>query len=271
MNEHTKIENQLQYYLEQFTYLHQLILEDSRHIVDLENLIDEYSQWILQPLAEHHYLTWNDLETKISFTKKLQEVSAKCVKQVEVIRAQRLLNGRVSTSGYFENIEHCINEEFGRWQIGQNDKLLLIGSGAYPMTLIQVAKETGAAVIGIDIDSEAVDLGQRVVNVLAPNEDIVISNQTVDQLEDIQSVTHIIFSSTIPIKYDILNELYTLTNDEVVVAMRYGDDMKALFNYPSQATDETQWRCEELQTRPKQIFDIALYRKVTSKVGVEHV
>ena len=35
------------------------------------------------------------------------------------------------------------------------------------MTLIQVAKETGAAVIGIDIDSEAVDLGQRVVNVLA--------------------------------------------------------------------------------------------------------
>lgn len=217
MNEHTKIENQLQYYLEQFTYLHQLVLEDSRHIVDLENLIDEYSQWILQPLAEHHYLTWNDLETKISFTKKLQEVSAKCVKQVEVIRAQRLLNGRASTSGYFENIEHCINEEFGRWQIGQNDKLLLIGSGAYPMTLIQVAKETGAAVIGIDIDSEAVDLGQRVVNVLAPNEDIVISNQTVDQLEDIQSVTHIIFSSTIPIKYDILNELYTLTNDEVVV------------------------------------------------------
>lgn len=84
-------------------------------------------------------------------------------------------------------------------------------------------------------------------------------------------MTHIIFSSTIPIKYDILNELYTLTNDEVVVAMRYGDDIKALFNYPSQATDETQWRCEELQTRPKQIFDIALYRKVTSKVGVEHV
>ncbi len=41
MNEHTKIENQLQYYLEQFTYLHQLVLEDSRHIVDLENLIDE--------------------------------------------------------------------------------------------------------------------------------------------------------------------------------------------------------------------------------------
>ena len=39
------------------------------------------------------------------------------------------------------------------------DKLLLIGSGAYPMILIQVAKETGASVIGIDIDPQAVDLG----------------------------------------------------------------------------------------------------------------
>jgi hypothetical protein len=44
---------------------------------------------------------------------------------------------------------------------------------------------------------------QRVVNVLAPNEDIHISNQTVDQLSDIKEVTHIIFSSTIPVKYEI--------------------------------------------------------------------
>lgn len=89
------------------------------------------------------------------------------------------------------------------------------------MTLIQVAKETGASVIGIDIDPQAVDLGQRVVNVLAPNEDIQISNQTVDQLPDINEVTHIIFSSTIPVKYDILAQLFELTNDHVVVAMRW--------------------------------------------------
>lgn len=84
MNDHTKIENQLQYYLEQFTYLHQLVLEDSRHIVDLENLIDEYSQWILQPLAEHHYLTWNDLETKNELN---QEASRGISKMCETSRS----------------------------------------------------------------------------------------------------------------------------------------------------------------------------------------
>ena len=38
--------------------------------------------------------------------------------------------------------------------------------------------------IGIDIDPQALDLGQRIVKVLAPNEDIEITHQTVDQLED---------------------------------------------------------------------------------------
>ncbi len=69
---------------------------------------------------------------------------------------------------------------------------MLVGSGAYPMTLIQVAKETGAAVIGIDIDPTAVDLGQRIVKVLAPNEDIEITEQTVNQLADIKSDTYYI-------------------------------------------------------------------------------
>ena len=57
------------------------------------------------------------------------------------------------------------------------------------MTLIQVAKETGASVIGIDIDP-ALDLGQRIVKVLAPNEDIEITHQTVDQLEDTHDDAH---------------------------------------------------------------------------------
>ena len=58
----------------------------------------------------------------------------------------------------------------------------------------------------------------------------LVSNQTVDQLEDIQSDSYY-FQFDDTYQNDILNEL-TLTNDEVVVAI-CGDDMKALFNYPS--------------------------------------
>ncbi len=67
---------------------------------------------------------------------------------MEVITSGDILLQRTGVpTGYFDNIEHCIDEEFGQCSIASNDKLLLVGSGAYPMTLIQVAKETGASVI----------------------------------------------------------------------------------------------------------------------------
>ncbi len=75
--------------------------------------------------------------------------------------------------------------------------------------------------LSIDIDPQAVDLGRRIVNVLAPNEDITITDQKVSELKDIKDVTHIIFSSTIPLKYSILEELYDLTNENVNLAMRF--------------------------------------------------
>ncbi|WP_436955538.1 staphylopine biosynthesis enzyme CntL [Staphylococcus sp. AS1337] len=258
-------------YLLNFETLYANVLKNSDYIDALEILVDEYSQFILNPVFRRLYEDWEDEAVKEHLTSRLQFISAQCVKQVEVIRAQRLLDGKASTSGYFDNIERCINEEFGQCHITENDKLLLVGSGAYPMTLIQVAKETGASVIGIDIDPMAVDLGQKIIKVLAPNEDIEITEQTVDQLVDIKEVTHIIFSSTIPIKYAILEQLYDLTNENVVVAMRFGDGIKSLFNYPSKEISLGKWRCVDKRIQPNQIFDIALYRKAAIKVGVADV
>ncbi len=82
-------------------------------------------------------------------------------------------------------------------------------------------------------------------------------------------MTHIIFSSTIPLKYSILED--HLTNENVVVAMRFGDGIKAIFNYPSQETAEDKWQCVNKHMRPQQIFDIALYKKAAIKVGITDV
>ncbi|ELJ9316651.1 SAM-dependent methyltransferase, partial [Staphylococcus pseudintermedius] len=141
------------------------------------------------------------------------------------------------------------------------DTVLLVGSGAYPMTLVQIAKETGARVIGIDIDEEAVRYGQQVIRILAPDASIEIHQATVSELEGIQNVTHVIFSSTVEMKYDILEELYHLTGHDIVVSMRYGDGLKSIFNYPKQETHPQQWTFVDDITRPDQIFDIALYQK----------
>lgn len=270
-NSKINIQEKLETYLSEFEIQYTETIKNSNNIKKLELLIEDYSAFILNQQYQLAYLVWPDIQKKDMLTQKLANISAKCVKQMEMIRAQRLLEGRASSSNYFENIEHCINEEFGQFKVTAKDKLLLIGSGAYPMTLIQFAKSTGAEVIGIDIDETAVNLGKRVARTLAPEAKIHITNQKVEQLADLHTVTHIIFSSTVPIKYDILDQLYELTNDQVVISMRYGNHFKALFNYPTEPTDAQKWTCVNEQIRDNQIFDIAIYQKALVEVGVGDV
>ncbi|PHK50153.1 staphylopine biosynthesis enzyme CntL [Staphylococcus edaphicus] len=264
------INEQLEIYLKAFEQRYTEVVQNNENIHKLEELIERYSGFVLDQQYQQAYTSWLDIKEKQRMTQQLADISAKSVKLMEELRAQRLLNGEASTSQYFENIEHCINEEFGQCKVRANDKLLLVGSGAYPMTLIQVAKEIGAEVIGIDIDDTAVDLGQRVAKTLAPEANIHISNKTVAQLEDIDTVTHIIFSSTVPIKYQILDQLYALTNNQVVISMRYGNGFKALFNYPMEETNLKKWKCVHKQLRANQIFDVAIYRKSLVKAGVRN-
>lgn len=265
------IKEKINGFLTEFEHQYNKTIKNSENINKLEALIEKYSEFILDEYYLHMYENWVDSSEKKRMTQQLADITAKSVKQMEILRAQRLLDGKMSTSQYFENIEHCINEEFGQCKVTANDTLLLVGSGAYPMTLIQVAKETGAKVIGIDIDEKAVELGQQVVRMLAPEVNIHITNKTVDQLEDIKAVTHIIFSSTVPVKYEILEQLYDLTNEHVVIAMRYGNGFKSLFNYPTKKVDFEKWQCVHRHIRSNQIFDVALYRKALIKVGVRNV
>lgn len=228
----------------------------------LEKLIDIYGQFIRHPFYEQAYKAWQDEAVKTRLTQQLIAITAECVKAVEIVRARRLIKGQPMKSDYFDNIEYCISEEFRHCQLTKDDTLLLIGSGAYPMTLIQVAKETGASVIGIDIDEEAVQLGRQVVQRLAPSYDIQIYHGPVEQLARLQEVTHVMMSSTIPVKYQILDQLYHLTSKPLYVSMRYGDGFKSLFNYPSEAVDQRKWRCIDQHHRPNHIFDIVIYQKV---------
>ena len=75
--------------------------KDEQYIDDLETLVDRYSQLILSPIAQHQFDSWNDKEAKVRLTQQLQDITAQCVKQVEVIRAKRLLDGRASTLWLF--------------------------------------------------------------------------------------------------------------------------------------------------------------------------
>ncbi|WP_145408653.1 class I SAM-dependent methyltransferase [Paenibacillus xylanexedens] len=233
------------------------------HSSELEALIDHYSRFVTDPenKAAWEQLAEQELDSLHPLVEELRQQSAYCVAIMEKYRALRLQRGDVQIADYFKNIEECIDKEFGSFHVTSQSKVLLVGSGSFPMTPLYIAKRTGAEVVGIDTDEEAITLGQKVVEILGAGLNIRLERILLEQLDYTREATHIIFSSTVANKYDLLDPLHDLTNDHVVVAMRYGDQLKSLFNYPMRETDSQKWKLADTVLRPDDVFDIALYQK----------
>ncbi|ANC20096.1 class I SAM-dependent methyltransferase [Bacillus cereus] len=251
-------------YLEKFKTLSEKYDHTINNYLELESLIDEYSNFIVNTRNQE---MWEKLQQQENcdlnqLIVSLREKSSRCVAIMEKYRALKLLSGVVEMTDYFKNIESCIAKEFGSFQITSNSKVLLVGSGSFPMTPLLIAKRTGAEVVGIDIDDEAIELGLGVVERLGTGLNIRLEKVSVENLDFTKDATHIICSSTVKEKYNILEQLHTLTNDNVVVAIRYGDQLKSLFNYPSKEVDKQKWNKIDDILRPDDVFDIELYRKV---------
>ncbi|MGE7946862.1 SAM-dependent methyltransferase [Lysinibacillus sp. NPDC093688] len=230
------------------------------YYLELEEAIDDYSSFITNSENENQ---WDNLEQTFEISlliEKLRKMSSDCVKMMEKYWALKYLHENEEMTDYFRNIESCIEKELSGFHITNKSKVLLVGSGPFPITLLSIAKRTGAEVLGIDIDDEAILLGRQVAAKLG-NHTIQIENKSVNELQSIQLISHIIFSSTVNCKYDILEQLHDLTNKDVMIAMRYGNALKSLFNYPMQTVDATKWRIVENIAVPHGVFDIALYQK----------
>jgi histidine 2-aminobutanoyltransferase len=263
MNTVITFQEHLSEFLEKFDDLSRRYDHTINNCSELGSLIDAYSKFITN---ERNKEAWEQLERQESsdlnqLVVGLRKKSALCVAIMEKYRAFKLQNGNVEMTDYFQNIESCIEKEFGSFRVTSKSKVLLVGSGSFPMTPLLIAKRTGAQVVGIDIDDEAINLGRNVVERLGAGLNIRLEKALVENLDYTKDVTHIIFSSTVESKYEILDQIHLLTNENVVVAMRYGDQLKSLFNYPSREVDGQKWRQVEKILRPDHVFDIALYKK----------
>lgn len=250
-------------FLKQFTYLAESYDGTTRHSSELQRIIDDYATLITDP--ENQYI-WEQMELGNDrefqqLTTELRNRSAHCVAIMEKYRALKFLNGLTEVTHYFKNIESCIEKEFGSFQVTAHAKVLLVGSGAFPMTPLQISKRTGAKVVGIDIDDEAIELGRKVVKELGSGLSIQLENVPLEQLDFTKEATHIIFSSTIAQKYELLEQLHMMTNEQVVVVMRYGNGLKSLFNYPMSEVNQDKWKLVETILHPDQVYDVAIYTK----------
>jgi hypothetical protein len=251
----------LNYFLLQFKQLNSTTIKTDDYFSKLERIICEFSSFILckENVEKWRSIIYDEIIDKLVL--ELRDQSAFAVWAIEKYRASELLKNNKNVDDYFNNIEMCIENEFESCRINSNSKVMLIGSGAFPMTLLLITKKTKADVIGLDIDSEAVHLAKKILAVLDNSGCIKVTSLPVEQLEFTKTATHIIFASTVKEKFAILNQLHSITNNDVIVAMRYGNDFKSLFNYPLEKIDKSLWTLEKNIIQPNSIFDIAIYLK----------
>lgn len=268
LNHMETLQHQMVQFLNRFTHAAAQYNGTTGSSLELEQAIEQFSSFVTD---ENNQRIWKEAEEqehehRHTLIDGLRSTSALCVAIMEKYRALKLLKEGDNRNDYFHNIEASIEKEFGSFRVSSNSKVVLVGSGSFPMTPLLIAKRTGASVIGIDIDKEAIELGRKVIHLLGKELPIRLENTTLEQLDGIGEATHIIFSSTVSIKYELLNWLHQAASPEVVVAMRYGNGLKSLFNYPMEHVDPQKWHLAETVARSEHIFDVAIYRKALMPV-----
>lgn len=259
----TSLLNDIDDFIDRFLEVNKKHQEGRALINDLEATLEKYTQFILN---DEYRQTWDALiDIEAPHIRERIDVirreSAHCVWAMEKYRASTLLESNDEPADYFKNVESCIEEEFGNFVVNKHARVLLIGVGAFPMTPLTIAKNTGAKIVGIDIDDEATAYAKKVLNVLGKDMDIEVHTQDYRSLPFVREATHIIIASTIPEKLDILRDLYELTNEDVVVSMRYGNGFKSLFNYPLVDSQQGKWRKANSIYFDDNVFDVAMFRK----------
>lgn len=255
--------NDLDGFIDRFSNINAQHLGGTWVVEDAERVLEDYTRFILNDSYRKNWEEYVDdgqaaISTRIDVVRK---ESAHCVWTMEKYRANTLLEKGDAPADYFKNVESCIDIEFGNFTIDKDACVLLIGVGAFPMTPMTIARNTGAKVVGIDIDEEAVEYAKKVLNLLGPDLDIQVNTESYRDLAFVKEASHIIIASTIPEKLEILRDLYDLTNDDVVVSMRYGNGFKSLFNYPLLESKQGQWRKADSIDFDDNVFDVVMFKK----------
>ncbi|WP_373231322.1 nicotianamine synthase family protein [Cohnella sp.] len=182
-----------------------------------------------------------------------------------------MLNKKLNISDYISILSNSVKEELVQFHIDKHSKVLFIGSGAFPLSALTIAKEAGADVLCLDVDVEAVDLGRKVVEKSGLGSKVQFSSTSVKGLSIVNEMTHVLIASLVSNKLEIVNDLENRINDNASMIIRYGNGLKSIFNCPLQEDLSAEWN-ETRINRSKSIYDtVILQPKTTRTIEVKQL
>ncbi|QAY65934.1 hypothetical protein [Paenibacillus protaetiae] len=193
--------------------------------------------------SEDHAVLWNrhagnnELQLAAGI---LRDNVAIALNKLELAEAGAFLMGELEIGGYVDALSSSVREELGLLQIGPESRVVFIGSGFFPLSAITIAREAGASVWAVDHHPDAVFCGRLV----AEQAGLAGQIRFIDRLDDklfLADATHVIVASFVKDKRIVLKKLLAAESASALIAMRYGNGIKSLFNFPLELEETCEW------------------------------
>lgn len=224
----------------------------------LKERIDKLCRFMTDEANENLWMLYGHHDDVQAHARMLRESSMQAVCDMEKYHSLCLCDKGRTVHGYLSILSGAVKEEFVRCRIDETSKVLFIGSGAFPLSALTIAGETGASVLGLDIDAEAVRLSNKVAEASGLHGKVRFSGIRIHDIVDVSEVTHVIIASLVPKKNELLDELKTIVHPDTKIVVRYGNGLKSVFNYPMEGVPEDEWIPSELPSCGK-LYDAVLF------------
>lgn len=226
--------------------------------------LGELCEFMVREETIRQWLVWGHDEEVQRQAERLREAAVEALCDVEKYQSKKISLIEMDGNKYLTTLIHSVKEDLKSFGINQQSKVLFIGSGAFPISVLTIAKEFGAEVMGLEIDLEAVQLARQVAKAFDIETSVSFSDEKLSSLAFLKETTHIIIASLVENKIEVLDQLKELIKNNVQIMLRYGNGVKSIFNYPFDYDLSEDWNQIQLIER-NPIFDTIILEMSTSQ------
>ncbi len=210
--------------------LFELSKKDKRFYGLLKEKLDEISNYIKCPLNNLNWSNFIFNEDQDEVILGIRKIVCNSLGYIEKYQTNKILRGEKDHFEYSKELELAVISEINDFEICKESNVLFVGSGAMPITAFTIFNETNSKIHCLDIDEEAIRLS-RELSKKWNIENISFVQSDVKDI-DIKEFTHIIVASLVENKIEMINYLLSKVEKHTKLIVRYGNNLKSIFNYP---------------------------------------
>jgi hypothetical protein len=212
----------------------------------LRKKLDTLAAFIADANNQASWDQWGDDRIVAGHGRRLRDAAVTALSSLEKHLCRCAFHDDAETGSYLASLSGAVHGELRSATIDRDARVIFIGAGALPTSAMLIARETGAALLCLDIDEEAVALGAALAAREGLQGSVKFSSQPVTQAGFARDATHFVVASLVREKQAVLAQIRTIMRRDAKVLLRYGNGIKSLFNYPVTGSWVQSWKTTSL-------------------------